>query len=148
MTMNTDQAANNAPTLANTALAITVAEDAGAPSGAVGSLISAFTGGITDGDASAQEGIAITASDETNGTWYYTVDGGATWTAVGTVSTASSLLLADNANTRLYFAPNADYNGSATSALTVRAWDQTSGMNGNKVSTATTGAATGLSTAD
>ncbi|TAL08091.1 MAG: hypothetical protein EPO00_07750, partial [Chloroflexota bacterium] len=38
-------AVNDAPVLANTALSITVLEDAGAPSGAVGSLVSAFTGG-------------------------------------------------------------------------------------------------------
>ncbi|MDH5318414.1 MAG: DUF4347 domain-containing protein, partial [Nitrospira sp.] len=37
---------NDAPVLADTALTLIVAEDAGAPSGAVGSLISAFTGGI------------------------------------------------------------------------------------------------------
>ena len=98
-------AVNDAPVLADTALSITVAEDAGAPSGAVGSLLSAFTGGISDVDSGAVKGIAITGSNETNGTWYYTTNGGTNWTAVGTVSSTSSLLLADNASTRLYFRP-------------------------------------------
>ena len=72
-----------------------VAEDAGAPSGAVGSLVSAFTGGITDVDSGASKGIAITGSNQTNGIWYYTTNGGTTWTAVGTVSNTSALSLAD-----------------------------------------------------
>uniref|UniRef100_UPI0039BC7043 DUF4347 domain-containing protein n=1 Tax=Nitrospira sp. BLG_1 TaxID=3395883 RepID=UPI0039BC7043 len=140
-------AVNDAPVLADTALSITVAEDAGAPSGAVGSALSAFTGGITDVDASAVKGIAITGSNETNGTWYYTTNGGTTWTAVGTVSNISALLLADNANTRLYFSPSGNYNGTSTAALTVRAWDQTSGTAGTKVTTASNGGTTAFSSA-
>ena len=122
-------------------------EDAGVPSGAVGSLVSAYTGGITEPDGSATRGIAIVSSNETNGTWYYSTNAGASWTAVGTVSSAQSLLLADNASTRLYFAPNANYNGSSASALTIRAWDQTSGAAGTKVSTATSGGTTAFSSA-
>ena len=68
-------------------VAMTVAEDAGAPVGAVGSLVSAYTGGITDADSGALKGIAITASSETNGTWYYSTNGGTNWTAVGAVRT-------------------------------------------------------------
>ena len=143
----TVSAVNDAPVLADTALSMTVAEDAGAPSGAVGSTISAFTGGITDVDSGAAKGIAITANNETNGTWYYTTNGGTTWTAVGTVSNTSALLLADNANTRLYFAPNADYNGTSSAALTIRAWDQTSGTAGTKVTTASNGGTTTFSSA-
>jgi len=133
--------------LADTALSLTVGEDAGAPSGAVGSLISAFTGGITDVDSGASKGLAITGSNQTNGIWYYTRNGGTTWTAVGTVSNTSALLLADNASTRLYFAPNANYNGTSSAALTVRAWDQTSGTAGTKVSTASNGGTTAFSSA-
>ena len=128
----TVSAVNDAPVLADTALSLTVVEDAGVPSGAVGSLVSAFTGGITDVDSGASKGIAITGSNQTNGTWYYTTNGGTTWTAVGTVSNTSALLLADNGSTRLYFAPNANYNGTSTAALTVRAWDQTSGTAGTR----------------
>ena len=143
----TVSAVNDAPVLADTALSLTVAEDAGAPSGAVGSLISTFTGGISDVDSGASKGLAITGSNQTNGTWYYTRNGGATWTAVGTVSNTSALLLADNVSTRLYFAPNANYNGTSSAALTVRAWDQSSGTAGTKVSTASNGGTTAFSSA-
>ena len=65
-------AVNDAPVLADTALTLTVAEDAGAPVGAVGSLVSAFTAGISDVDSGAVKGVAITGSIETNGRWYST----------------------------------------------------------------------------
>ena len=110
-------AVNDAPILADTALSLTVAEDAGVPSGIVGSLVSAFTGGIGDVDSGAVNGIALVASNETNGTWYYSTNGGTNWTTVGTVNAGSSLLLANNASTRLYFSPAANYNGSSSSAL-------------------------------
>ena len=140
-------AVNDAPVLSDTALSLTVVEDAGAPSWVVGSPISAFTGGITDVDGASVRGIAVVGSDQTNGTWYYTINGGANWIALGVVDATQSLLLADNASTRLYFEPAADYAGAVTSALTLRAWDQTSGVVGTKVSTALTGNATAFSTA-
>ncbi len=143
----TVSAVNDAPVLADTALTLTVAEDAGGPSGVVGAPISAFTGGISDVDTGTSKGLAITGSNATNGTWYYTRNGGTTWTAVGTVSNTSALLLADNVSTRLYFAPRANYNGASLAALTVRAWDQTSGTAGTKVSTATNGGTTAFSSA-
>ncbi len=140
-------AVNDAPVLGDTGLTLTVAEDAGVPSGAVGSLLSSFTGGITDVDSGSVKGIAITGSNETNGTWYYSTNSGTTWTAVGAVSNTSALLLADNGTTRLYFAPAADYNGTATSALTIRGWDTTSGTAGTKVTTATNGGTSAFSSA-
>ncbi len=138
---------NDAPVLADTALTLTVAEDAGVPTGAVGSTVSTLTGGLTDVDSGAIKGLAIMGTNETNGTWYYTTNGGSTWTAVGSVSTTSALLLADNANTRLYFAPMADHNGTSAGAMTIRGWDQTSGTAGTKVSTASNGGTTAFSNA-
>ncbi len=140
-------AVNDAPVLADTVLSMTVVEDAGVPVGAVGSLVSAFTGGISDVDTAASKGIAITSSDQTSGTWYYTTNGGSTWSVVGAVSTGSALLLADNANTRLYFAPASNYSGAVATGLTVYGWDQTSGAVGTKVSAAITGNATAFSSA-
>ncbi|MEA3207025.1 MAG: hypothetical protein QOE70_82 [Chthoniobacter sp.] len=114
-------------------------EDAGAPSGAVGTLVSQLVDfatpagqvdNVTDADAGALLGIAITAADTTNGTWFYSTDGGANWNALGAVSAASARLLAADASTRLYFQPNANYNGTLANAITFRAWDQTSGGNG------------------
>ena len=103
-------AVNDAPVLADTALSLTVVEDAGPPAGAVGALVSAFTGGLSDVDSGAVKGIAITATDETHGTWHFSTDNGSTWQAVGAVSNpGSALLLADDGNTRLYFEPAADW---------------------------------------
>uniref|UniRef100_UPI00260FD3EF tandem-95 repeat protein n=1 Tax=uncultured Azohydromonas sp. TaxID=487342 RepID=UPI00260FD3EF len=129
-------AVNDAPTLAHSPLDLTVSEDAGAPVGAVGSLVSTFTGGISDPDAGSPKGIAITATDETHGTWHYSTDGGNHWQAVGPVSAAGALLLADDADTRLYFQPNADFNGTVSNGLSFRAWDRSSGTAGTKVNLA------------
>ena len=75
-------------------------------------------------------GIAITAADTTNGTWFYSTNNGASWNALGAVANANARLLAADANTRLCFQPNPDYNGTLANAITFRAWDQTSGSNG------------------
>jgi hypothetical protein len=128
VTITVTDVADNTPVLADTTLTHTVLEDAAAPVGAVGSLISAYTGGITDGDAGAASGIAITAADTSLGTWYYTTDGGSTWQAVGTVSTTSARVLANDANTRLYFQPTADTSGNVSAGLTFKAWDQSDGL--------------------
>ncbi len=138
---------NAAPVLANTALTMAVVEDAGLPSGAVGSLVSSLLGGATDADSAAVKGVALVATSGANGSWHYSLDGGATWAAVGAVNNGSSLLLASDAATRLYFAPAADYSGTANAALTLRAWDQTSGVAGTKVSTVSTGSSTAFSSA-
>jgi Domain of unknown function (DUF4347)/NPCBM/NEW2 domain/Bacterial Ig domain/Cadherin-like/Putative Ig domain/Cadherin domain len=140
-------AVNDAPVLADTPLTLTVAEDGGAPVGAVGSLVSSLISGITDVDTAALKGIAITASNETNGTWYYSTDGGSNWNTVGPVSNAASLLLADDANTRIYFAPASNYNGMSLSALTLRAWDRTTGLAGAKVDSSSNGGTTAFSSA-
>ncbi len=138
---------NIAPVLADTSLSITVTEDAGVPSGTVGTLVSSLTGGMSDSDFNPSRGIAVTATSEVYGTWYYSTDGGTTWLTMGSVSAGSSLLLAADANTRIYFAPASNYFGSLSSALTFRAWDRTSGSAGTKVSTSTNGGITAFSSA-
>ena len=132
---------NAAPVLDNSkspALAAT-AEDAGAPVGAVGTLVRALVDfaspagqvdNVTDVDAGAGLGIAVTAADTSNGSWYYSIDNGATWNALGAVSDANARLLAADVSTRLYFQPAANYFGSLAGAITFRAWDQNSGGNG------------------
>ena len=92
-------------------------------------------------------GIAITATDTTNGTWFYSTNNGTSWNALGAVANNNALLLAADANTRLYFQPNADYNGTLANALTFRAWDQTSGNNGTLSDASTNGGTTAFSTA-
>jgi hypothetical protein len=127
-------------------------EDPGAPSGAVGTPVSKLVdiGGplnnVSDADAGAVTGIAVTAADTSSGSWSYSTDGGSTWHALGAVSGTSARLLAANASTRLYFLPTTDFNGSVSPALTFRAWDQTSGSNG-QAGVDTSGANHGGSTA-
>ena len=67
-------------------------EDAGAPVGAVGTLVSALVDfaspsgqvdNVTDLDAGALLGIAVTAADTANGSWYGSINGGTNWNALG-----------------------------------------------------------------
>ena len=138
---------NDAPVLnaAATPVLQNVTEDAGGPIGAVGTLVSTLVnlnppaGGldnVADADNGAVTGIALTGLNAVNGTWFYSTNGGANWTAVGVVSDSSALLLAADANTRLYFQPNANFNGTVTNAITFRAWDQSSGSAGSTANTA------------
>lgn len=85
--------------------------------------VSSILAGVTysDDDAGAVSGIAVTATTG-RGTWQYSTDG-TTWTAFGTVSTSSALLLGFSTQVR-YIPDNA--NGENVS-ITFRAWDQTSG---------------------
>ena len=130
-----------APTLDATKSPVlsSVLEDAGAPSGSVGTLVSSLVDfatpagqvdNVTDADSGAVLGIAVTAANTTNGTWWYSTNNGSTWNALGSVSDGSARLLAADAGTRIYFQANANYNGTMSDAITFHAWDQTSGING------------------
>ncbi|MDP3829183.1 MAG: hypothetical protein Q8Q74_21735, partial [Polaromonas sp.] len=139
---------NDAPVLSDTVLTLgTVNQNAAAPTGAVGSLVSTLVGGVTDVDAGAVDGIAITGANATNGTWYFTTDGGTTWRAMGSVSDTSALLLASNGNTRVYFQPAPGFSGTVADGLTIRAWDTTSGEAATKVDTSSNGGTTAFSSA-
>jgi hypothetical protein len=151
-------APNNAPVLdASKSPALTAQdEDSGIPSGAVGTLISnlvdfAVPAGqldnVTDPDSNVVLGIAVTATDTSNGTWYYSTNGGVDWHALGAVAINNARLLAANAYTRLYFQPNPNYNGTLAGAITFRAWDRTSGGNGTLANTTSSGGNSAFSTA-
>jgi hypothetical protein len=131
---------NTAPTLdsSKSPAFVGIAEDPGTPSGgAAGVLVSSLVdiGGtlsnVTDADSGAVTGIAVTAIS-TQGTLYYTTNGGTSWPAItaGDVSASSALLLAADGNTRVAFVPAANFNGSITDAITFKAWDRTAGSNG------------------
>ncbi|ARJ64208.1 hypothetical protein WV31_00060 [Magnetospirillum sp. ME-1] len=138
---------NDAPVLADTVLTMTGQnEDCGAPSGAVGTAISALAGGISDADASAAKGIAVIGADTANGTWWYSVNNGGSWSALGAVTTSNARLIAST-NGRMYFQPNADWNGTISPAITLRAWDGTSGANGTLADPGAGGGTTAFSTA-
>ncbi|MBV1928810.1 MAG: DUF4347 domain-containing protein, partial [Gammaproteobacteria bacterium] len=123
-------AVNDAPVLAGANDLSAIDEDDSASSG---TLISAMISGqITDVDGSVPEGLAVTAVDNTNGTWQYTTDG-STWQAIAPVGETSALLLASDADNAVRFVPNENYNGTVTNGITFHAWDQTSGSDGGRV---------------
>ncbi|MEG3838765.1 Ig-like domain-containing protein, partial [Microcoleus sp. herbarium14] len=136
-------AANNAPVLNNsgTPTLTTINEDVASASN-TGTLVSALiAGAVTDPDTADTQGIAVTATDNSNGSWQYSTNSGATWTAFGTPSTVAARLLAGNASIR--FLPNNDYNGSAN--ITYQAWDGTTTNSG--AATFTNGGTADISTA-
>ena len=96
-----------------------------------------MTTSINDVDSGAVEGIAIYSLNASNGTWQYNI--GAGWVAVGSVSASSALLL--RATDSIRFIPDALNADSAT--ISYRAWDQTSGSAGSKVSVSSNGAKIG-----
>jgi Ca2+-binding RTX toxin-like protein len=126
----------------------------GVPTGAVGTLVSALVDfttppgqvdNVTDADSGASLGIALTGTTGT-GTWYYSTNGGSTWTSVNAgvaVSDAQALLLAADSTTRLYYQSTT----AGTQNITFRAWDQTTGAAGAKVTTVTNGGTTAFSVA-
>ena len=148
-------AVNDAPVIipAATPVLSDVLEDAGAPVGSVGTLISSLVdlpggGGldnVTDDDAGAVTGIAVTAADTANGIWHFSIDDGANWNPLSAVNPNSAQLLAADSNTRVYFQPNSDFSGTASPAITFRAWDQTTGVNGGTGDTTPPGGSSAFS---
>ncbi|MCD4675651.1 MAG: DUF4347 domain-containing protein, partial [Desulfobacula sp.] len=101
---------------------------------------------ITDVDTGDPEGIAVTNVDELYGTWWFSTDNGSTWISMTGASNTSAVLLAADADTRVRFIPNGTNFG--TNNITFRAWDQTSGSNGDTgVDTTNNGGNTPFSTA-
>jgi len=89
----------------------------------VASLLASVSGDlVTDGDAGAVEGIAIT---DASSAFDYSIDGGATWQRVDNVSNTSALLL--RSTDLIRFVPNETATQSEN--IEFRAWDQTSGAN-------------------
>lgn len=127
---------NSAPLLDATAALILppVDEDTLQPVGSIISQTLAAAGNpITDPDEGAQEGIAVVGAASANGQWQYSVTnppaGEQSWLAVGAVSESAAVLLADTSWLR--FVPNSNYFGES-GPLTFRAWDRTSGTNGQR----------------
>ncbi len=113
-----------------------------------GDLVSALIAGqVTDPDLGQTEGIAITAVDNTNGSWQYSTDGGGSWSTITGVSDTQALLLTGDANTRVRFMPNAGFSGLQSNGLTFRAWDGSTGAAGGSADTSTNGNATAFSSA-
>lgn len=141
---------NHAPTLDNSGdpeLSAIEEDDSNNDGTLVSTLISRLGGnGISDSNNSALEGIAVTAVDNSNGTWQFDPAGGTSWTTFASLSDNSATLLASTAKIR--FVPNTNFYGTLDSAITFRAWDQTNGSNGDTgVDVSTHGGTTAFSTA-
>ena len=89
-------AVNDAPVVdnsGNTILATITEDDTGNAGQSVAAIIASAGGDrITDVDAGAIEGIAITGLSSGNGTWEYSVNGGSNWNSVGSVSDSDGAL--------------------------------------------------------
>ena len=123
---------NSAPVLDNTGnptLTTINQGDASNTGTLVSALIASGANGdpITDSDAGAVEGIAVTAVNNTNGTWQYSIDDGNTWNNF-VVSATNATVLTDTASDRIRFVPGAKYSGTVTNGITFRAWDATDGL--------------------
>ena len=136
---------NDAPVLSGASNLSTINED---PASNPGTPVSALIAGQTsDVDAGALTGIAVTAVNNTNGTWQYSTNSGTTWNAFGSPSNASARLLAADANTYVRFAPNSNWNGTIAGGLIFRAWDRTSGSAGSTANTTPNGGTSAFSAA-
>ena len=59
------------------------------PAGAVGVLVSTLVGGVTDIDAGAVKGIAITGFNSAKGQLYFSTNGGTNWTEITSATEAT-----------------------------------------------------------
>lgn len=136
-------AVNDAPVLASTPAAELEAidEDTLLPPGNTISQIVPLAA-LSDADGTVVRAIAVTAANNTNGSWQFSTAGGP-WIDLGTPSNNAARLLAPA--DRLRFIPNANYHGTAT--VTIRAWDQSSGTAGQTADTTTHGGSTPFSAA-
>jgi len=108
----------------------TISENTISPAGV---LIKTLIGAsISDIDAGALEGIAITNADSTNGTWQFSLNG-TSWKSLGIVLESQARLLPSTATARIRFIPKANFSGQAS--ITYRAWDRTAGAAGQTLST-------------
>ena len=153
--------ANTAPVLTPVAPSlVAINEDAGPPSGATGTLISTLLSlagsgsgpqNVTDPDLTGTTGLALLSADNSNGNWYFSIDGGNNWTLINsaTLSNSNALLLAADSQTRIAFAPNANFNTATGSrpSLDFRAWDRSSGNIGDFADTGINGGNSAFSTA-
>ncbi|HEX2988960.1 MAG TPA: discoidin domain-containing protein, partial [Chloroflexota bacterium] len=104
--------------------------------------VSAWMAGLTTGDTDGNTvGIAITGTTG-NGTWRYSIDSQATYTALPAVSDTSALLL--RPSDWISYTP--DLQNGETITLTVRGWDQTTGSAGSSADISINGGWTAFST--
>ena len=142
---------NRAPVLDSSgvmALAAITNDDVNNPGTGISEILaSAGLDRITDADIRDSEGIAVIAADTGHGQWQFTTSAGASWASLGTPSAAAARLLAADANTMVRFRPAVGFTGCVASGLTFRAWDRSSGTNGDTGDASQAGGSTAFSTA-
>ena len=117
---------NDAPLLLNTTVNLTsIMED---DRSSEGDDVSRLITGISDIDANDTVfGVAIVSTDDSNGMWQFTTDGGLSWTNLAGISSSMAVALSSEpaGRNKIRFWPYQDYNGY--SHITFVAWDLTSG---------------------
>ncbi|NJL89086.1 MAG: DUF4347 domain-containing protein [Coleofasciculaceae cyanobacterium SM2_1_6] len=109
-----------------------------------GNLVEELAAANINVGAAPGKGIAITAVDNTNGTWQYSTDNGANWRSIQAAfsfptnltqggNEVPALLLAADSKNRVRFVPNAGFTGTVTNGVTYRAWNQKIGGNGELI---------------
>ena len=116
---------------------LTQTVDSAVPSGAVGTLVSTLIGtaNVSDGDG-PNTGLSIITTDTTHGSWWYSTNGGGTWTLFSSatlpaISSANALHLLGDGSTRIFFQSTANFVGDIAQAMTYRAWDASSQTGAN-----------------
>jgi uncharacterized delta-60 repeat protein len=107
-------------------------------------------GSITDPDGPAVDAIAITGLNTHFGSWQYKLDGVSNWMTIDATlinSQTNELALLLGATARLRLVPFGYLNGSASDAITFRAWDRSIGVEGKNVIISETGGASAFSVA-
>ncbi|MFN3686894.1 cadherin-like domain-containing protein [Salinarimonas sp.] len=132
------EAVNDAPSLGQTSFALPPTDENTTAATTVFDITSGL--GFADPDGPGR-GIAVIGSTGL-GTWQFSTDGGVAWSAIGFVAAGNALLLSDAVQIR--YVPNGVQGETAT--LTVRGWDRSSGVVGDRVDATTVGTATTFST--
>jgi hypothetical protein len=102
--------------------------------------------GISDPDAGALEGVAVTAfAALRGGKWQVRLTGAGPWLDAPAVSLAAALLLPPDADLR--FVPPASLSGTRTLTVDYRAWDRTTGTAGSVAAATPNGDTTAFSAA-
>ncbi|OQX24944.1 MAG: hypothetical protein BWK80_18215 [Desulfobacteraceae bacterium IS3] len=109
---------------------------------ASGDMVSALVSGmIKDPDGTPENAIAVTAADNSGGIWQYALAGAEWQNFSDALGDNQALLLSGECRVR--FVPYQDWSGTAE--ITFRAWDRTSGNEGETVTISETGGTTAFS---
>ena len=113
---------NAAPTISGTTTLADIAEDSLPAAIRISTLLAGTD--FADADSGDLQGIAVVgAATSSLGVWTYSTDGSA-WNLLFNTSSSEAVLLDANSEIRFQPLPNS----AGTASLTLRAWDQTSGI--------------------